>query len=120
MSTTITIDIPVTVTDVGSKNFVTRKWTFPKASLSGQRLPQLTFFGTSRAAGATAFYVPELDFLFDAGHKVHSSPPSHIFLTHTHSDHCLDLTHHVSKHRPPNVYIPIESHDFVADYVKAA
>ncbi|CAG8550214.1 11214_t:CDS:1 [Paraglomus brasilianum] len=114
------IDIPVTVTDVESKVFVTRKWTFPNASLTGQRLPQLTLFGTSRAAGATAFYVPELDFLFDAGHKVHSSHPSHIFITHTHSDHCLDLTHHVSKYRPPNVYIPAESHDFVVDYVKAA
>ncbi|CAG8523176.1 6586_t:CDS:1 [Ambispora gerdemannii] len=96
-------------------------WKFPSRTLLQTPFsPTLTLIGMSRAADETAFYIPELGFMFDCGLKVHTAVPTHIFITHTHSDHCLMLTQHVSKHHPPNIYLPNECVELVERYLNAS
>ncbi|CAG8483933.1 8428_t:CDS:1 [Ambispora leptoticha] len=95
-------------------------WKFPSHTLLQTPFsPTLTLIGASKAANETAFYIPELGFMFDCGMKVHSTLPTHIFLTHIHSDHSLALTHHMSRENPPNIYLPNECAELAEAYLNA-
>ncbi|CAF1184895.1 unnamed protein product [Adineta steineri] len=87
-------------------------WKFPPS------LGSYTLIGRSRAADATSLYIPELDILLDCGCLVTTAHPSSIFLTHTHSDHCLDITRLVSRSRPPQIYLPISAVQSMKDYIE--
>ncbi|KAG9304394.1 hypothetical protein G9A89_019956 [Geosiphon pyriformis] len=94
------------------------KWSFPAVSLNNISLPKLTLIGASRAASETAFYIPELKFLFDSGLKVHNTIPAHIFITHTHSDHCSLITKYLSRHSPPTLVLPEKARVLMEQYLK--
>jgi ribonuclease Z len=74
--------------------------------------------GRSRAADATSLYIPELDMLLDCGCVVSTTYPLYIFITHSHSDHCLDVTRFVSRSRPPEIYLPISAVQPMTDYIQ--
>ena len=81
---------------------------------------KLTLIGHSRAADATAFYIPELSIYLDAGAKVHTSRPTHVFITHGHSDHSYSMTGLVSRAKPPTVYIPADTAPLLEGYLFAS
>jgi ribonuclease Z len=89
-------------------------WTFPI------QVAPWTLHGYSRAADATAFAIPELEFAFDAGTMVHGKRPQHVFITHTHTDHVHWLTHMKSRRKSPMVYVPKSAFLLVQDYLNAA
>lgn len=96
--------------------------------------------GYSRAADKTAFYVPETRYLYHAaefvfereltlshrwfldagGMAVAAHRPSHVFITHCHSDHVYNLPNLVSSRHHTNVYGPQESVELIANLVDAA
>ena len=91
---------------------------------------QLSLVGRSRAGDGTSFVIPELKWMFDCGALVaqQGSAPTHIFLTHTHSDHVTFLTHVCSndnnhkstKHlQPTAIYLPAPALPFVERYFEA-
>ena len=87
-------------------------WKFPKS------VGSFTLLGRSRAADATSLYIPELDILLDCGCLVSAARPLHIFITHAHSDHCLDITRLLSRHRPPQVFLPQSSVQPMRDFIE--
>jgi len=86
-------------------------WKFPPS------IGRYTLIGRSRAADATSLFIPELDMLLDCGCLVTVIRPLYIFITHSHSDHCLDITRLVSKSRPPQVYLPISAVEPMKDFI---
>ena len=86
-------------------------WKFPPSSGS------YTLIGRSRAADATSFYIPELDMLLDCGCLVAVTRPLYIFITHSHSDHCLDINRMISRSRPPQIYLPSSQVEMMKDYM---
>lgn len=54
-----------------------------------------TLIGRSRAGEGTSWAIPELRWILDCGALVQGWKPSHVFVTHTHSDHVHFLTHMV-------------------------
>lgn len=52
----------------------------------------LTIKGRSRAGDGTCYIVQELKWMFDCGAPIVNWIPNIIFITHTHSDHILNLT----------------------------
>ncbi|CAF0999827.1 unnamed protein product [Adineta ricciae] len=87
-------------------------WKFPS------HISPYTLIGRSRAADATSFFIPELDLLLDCGCLVTSNRPSDIFITHTHSDHCLDVTRFVSRSRPPRIHLPVSGVPMMKDFLE--
>ncbi|UJR10730.1 hypothetical protein I4U23_014919 [Adineta vaga] len=87
-------------------------WKFPST------LGSYTLIGRSRAADATSLFIPELDMLLDCGCLVTTTHPRNIFITHTHSDHCLDITRFVSRSRPPQVYLPISAVESMKEFIE--
>jgi ribonuclease Z len=84
--------------------------------------PLLTLQGCSRAGEATSWAIPELRWIFDCGAVVSTKPASHIFITHTHSDHVqllpnllLNNNRTVQKH----LYVPKTAAPFVQAYLDA-
>ena len=78
----------------------------------------LTFTGRSRAGDGTAFFVPELSWMFDCGALVTKQAPKVLFLTHTHSDHVLFLTRLIEKApKPLNIYLPKRAVPLVRQHV---
>lgn len=53
--------------------------------------PGFSIVGIGRSADASAYYVPELDLVFDAGLSVKSLQPKTVLLTHGHRDHTQAL-----------------------------
>lgn len=88
------------------------KWKFPKS------IGSYTLIGRSRAADATSFLIPELDILLDCGCLVPHIRPLYIFITHTHSDHCLDINRLLSISRPPKIYLPVSACQPMKDYIE--
>ena len=86
-------------------------WKFPSS------LGSYTLIGRSRAADATSLFIPELDMLLDCGCLVAVTRPAFIFITHSHSDHCLDITRMLSKTRPPQIYLPISAVEHMKNYI---
>lgn len=87
-------------------------WKFPRS------VGSFTLVGRSRAADATSLFIPELDMVLDCGCLVSATRPLHIFITHAHSDHCLDITRLVSRSRPPDVYLPISAVQSMKDFIE--
>ena len=87
-------------------------WKFPKS------IGSYTLVGRSRAADATSLFIPELDMLLDCGCLVTVTRPLYIFITHSHSDHCLDITRLLSRTRPPQVYLPVSAVQPMQDYIE--
>ncbi|KAL7578605.1 hypothetical protein ACA910_009756 [Epithemia clementina (nom. ined.)] len=91
---------------------------------SGGQPPTLTLVGRSRAGDGTSFAIPQLHWLFDCGALV-GEQPTHIFLTHTHSDHITFLTRFAAqmtnnaKQRPPTIYLPPAALPFVEAFLNA-
>jgi len=87
-----------------------RSWT---CSVAGQ---SLTFIGFSRAGWSTGFFIPELGWCLDAGIDANWKP-SHVFITHSHSDHA-DKIPYLWGHgmEPPIFYGPIEAEPFLRNY----
>lgn len=87
-------------------------WKFPKS------VGSYTLIGRSRAADATSLFIPELDMLLDCGCLVTVTRPLYIFITHSHSDHCLDIIRLLSRKRPPQVYLPTSAVQPMADFIE--
>eukprot|EP00759_Apiculatamorpha_spiralis_P005479 PhF_6_TR13307/c0_g1_i1/m.21085/K00784/rnz; ribonuclease Z len=88
-----------------------KQWKFPPQAGG------FTMFGYSRAADATGYSIPELGIHLDAGRLVHPSRPDHVFLSHSHTDHAHYLTHMVSRRKPPSMYVPGPTVEFVENYL---
>ena len=98
----------------------------------GQKLNQLykipsssyTLTGYSWASDRTSFYIPELNIMLDCG-VPNNFIPEHIFITHGHSDHSLNLPSNLlsmanSKNtiqHKPTIYTPDEIKQYVRDYI---
>jgi ribonuclease Z len=80
-------------------------------------LGPLTLRGYSRAADGTSFTMPELGWMFDAGLRVDEMRPDHIWLSHTHSDHCQALMIVKSRRKPPRLYVPEHAPALIEHYV---
>lgn len=69
--------------------------------------------------------VPAFDACFDLGHcSVQSSQLRNVLLTHVHQDHSLGVIRHLALrrmmgHRPPRVYLPLESRPALLDVLRA-
>ncbi len=69
--------------------------------------------------------VPAFDACFDLGHcSVASSQLRNVLLTHVHQDHSLGVIRHLALrrmmgHRPPRVYLPMESRAALLDVLRA-
>lgn len=87
-------------------------WKFPPS------IGSYTLVGRSRAADATSLFIPELDMLLDCGCLVSPTRPQYIFITHSHSDHCLDVTRFLSRVRPPEIYLPISAVQPMTDFIQ--
>jgi ribonuclease Z len=59
------------------------EWRFPRP------YHNYVLTGRSKAAWHTAFIIPHLNLLLDAGLCVNKLRPKHVFITHGHSDHTL-------------------------------
>ncbi len=90
------------------------RWSFP-AELGG-----LTLQGTSVAADHTSFSIPELNWMLDAGVLVDTQRPTHIFVSHTHTDHVHMLTHLKTRRKPPKIYAPAACAPMIETYLSAA
>jgi len=84
------------------------------------KIGNYTMKGFSVAAFRTNFFIKELSFMFDAGI---SSPynPSHIFITHTHSDHIANIPFHLMGRRDTQrlLFCPQESTNHLEQYIKS-
>ncbi|CAF3042517.1 unnamed protein product [Rotaria socialis] len=87
-------------------------WKFPTS------IGSYTLLGRSRAADATSLYIPELDMLLDCGCLVTAARPLYIFISHAHSDHCLDITRLLSRARPPQVFLPKSAVEPMRDFIE--
>jgi ribonuclease Z len=87
-------------------------WKFPKS------VGSYTLIGRSRAADATSLFIPELDMLLDCGCLVTATRPRYIFITHAHSDHCLDVTRLLSRVCPPQIYLPTSGVQPMKDFIE--
>ncbi len=90
------------------------RWRFPEA------VAPWTLVGASRAALSTGFCIPEMDWLLDAGVLVHDQRPSHIFVSHTHSDHVHQLPRIKSRRKPPLITLPHLSVPLLEDWFRTS
>ena len=83
---------------------------------------RFTLIGYSRAAEATAIFVPEMDIMLDAGTVVTATKFRHLFVTHSHGDHSfqIPLMYSPSSPRPLDIYIPSESLSYFDAYLTSA
>jgi len=89
-------------------------WKFPKSVGKS-----LTLIGRSRAAHATGFAIPELEWQLDAGAVVHGQKPWCIFVTHTHTDHAHLLTQFRARRKPPIIFLPYSAVPLVENFLTA-
>ena len=75
--------------------------------------------GRSRAADATCLAIPALCWTLDCGAIVQNWRPERVFITHTHSDHSNRVTHVVSRHKPPTIYLPEFAAPLLEGYINA-
>jgi ribonuclease Z len=80
-----------------------------------------TLVGRSRANDGTCFIIPQLNWMFDCGAILGShKSPSHVFLTHTHSDHISNLAGIAWSATPTTtIYLPASALPYVDRYLKA-
>ena len=73
---------------------------------------QYTIRGFSIAALRSNFFIKELNIMLDAGLSGNYSP-DHIFVTHTHTDHCANLPYHLytfnQTQTKMKIYVPTEA-----------
>jgi ribonuclease Z len=83
---------------------------------------RFTLTGFSRSAEATAFYVPEMDMMLDAGTVITTTKFRRLFVTHSHSDHSyqIPLMYSASSPAPIDIYIPDESLPYFDTYLTSA
>lgn len=83
---------------------------------------RLTLTGFSRSAEATAFYIPEMDVMLDAGTVVTTTKFRRMFVTHSHSDHSFQIPwmYSPSSPAPIDIYIPNESVTLLNTYLTSA
>jgi ribonuclease Z len=89
--------------------------------------PNHTLVGRSRANDGTCFCIPELKWMFDCGALVQPGlAPTHVFLSHTHSDHVSNLAQvafsSVKKNnnaKQPLIYLPSKAAPLVDKYLKS-
>ncbi|CAF5127747.1 unnamed protein product [Rotaria sp. Silwood1] len=110
MSSMFPVSTPSTSEWLCSNNILS--WKFPPS------VGSYTLIGRSRAADATSLFIPELDMLLDCGCLVTITRPLYRCMTHSHSDHCLDITRLLSRARPPHVYLPISAVQPMKDYIE--
>ncbi len=77
---------------------------------------KLNICGFSRAAYRTAFFIPELGILLDAGVQLHQRVTD-IFITHCHVDHVAELPLTLIDQDYPVMYGPKGSKKFVRNYI---
>ena len=78
-----------------------------------------TIKGYSKSAYRTGFYIKELDIMLDSGTQ-NFNYPTHIFITHTHIDHCMDLGSNIMGQQCiKHIYAPASAKKFIDDYIKA-
>lgn len=75
--------------------------------------------GRSRAADATCIAINDLNWILDCGAIVTHWRPERVFITHTHCDHSNRVTHVVSRHKPPTIYVPKSAAPLVDGYINA-
>jgi len=83
---------------------------------------RFTLTGFSRSAEATAFFVPEMDMMLDAGTVVTATKFRRLFVTHSHNDHSLQipLMYSASSPAPIDIYVPNESLPYFDAYLTSA
>ena len=94
-------------------------------STSVQLSPNHTVVGRSRANDGTSFCIPELKWMFDCGALVQPGfAPTHVFLSHTHSDHVSNLAQVAfsstkKNAKQPIIYLPSKAAPLVDKYLKS-
>jgi len=106
-----TLDEPTSATTGLERKVLT--WAFPAT------VGPYTLTGCSRARDATAFVVPELGLVLDAGERVHGQLLDDVFLTHTHSDHVHALARVKARRKPPRIHAPAHALDLIERYFLA-
>jgi ribonuclease Z len=83
---------------------------------------RFTLTGFSRSAEATAFYIPEMDMMLDAGTVVTTTKFRRLFVTHSHSDHSFQIPwmYSPSSPAPMDIYVPNESLPHFNAYLTSA
>lgn len=89
------------------------EWRFPKP------YQNYVLTGRSKAAWHTAFIIPQLNLLLDAGLVVNNSRPKHVFITHGHSDHTLLSPVFIKREDPPDIYCPAPMKKVLNDFLLA-
>ncbi|ELR13104.1 uncharacterized protein ACA1_098010 [Acanthamoeba castellanii str. Neff] len=87
-----------------------KTWKFPRTGH--------TLTGYSRSADKTFFHIPELQVGLDAG-MCRGRQPKYVFLTHTHTDHSVDVAY-MSKKEGMTLFCPEEVSGVVEEYIKAS
>jgi ribonuclease Z len=81
---------------------------------------RLTLTGFSRAAQATAIFIPEMNLMLDAGTVVTATKSRRLFVTHSHSDHSYQIPLMYSRSSPMDIYVPNESVPHFNTYLTSA
>lgn len=79
----------------------------------------LTLQGYSKAADSTGFYINELDVGLDAGYKFNKIP-KHLFISHTHCDHCRVCCDYCIESNKIEYFIPAPSLTFLENFINCS
>ena len=93
--------------ETANVNYLWNIWNVKETKIKNT---SYTLKGFSIAALRTNFFIKELNIMLDAGLSSNYSP-DHIFITHTHTDHCANLPYNLyaindSKSEKMKIYVP--------------
>lgn len=107
--------------EIKSVSFATPLPQSPRSDILEWRFPKpyqnYVLTGRSKAAWHTAFVIPQLNLLLDAGLVVNNARPKHVFITHGHSDHTLSSPVFCKREDPPDMYCPAPMKKVLNDFL---
>lgn len=101
-----------------STNYLWDIWSQHSYSIPNN-VSNFTLFGFSVAALRTNFYIRELNVMFDGGCSSNYSP-SHLFITHLHTDHIANCPYHFNPgdKKDIQIYVPADTASKMENFLK--